>query len=354
MRGKAPPDPETLGLSSEDLTRMYRTMVLTRVLDRYLLRLQRMGKVALYAETIGEEAVGVGTGYALRPEDVLFPSYRELGAFLMRGVPVSEILDRMLNTVDDPLKGHEFVIFGDRRYNIVPAPTPVATQIPLAVGYAMASKVKGERIVVMTIFGDGATSKGDFHEGVNFASVHKPPVVFVCRNNQYAISTHVSKQTGSSTIAQKAVAYGLEGIRVDGNDVLAVYLTTRAVVERVRDGGAPVLIEALTYRLGAHTTSDDPKRYRTEEEVQRWAKLDPIERMRGYLIAKGVIDEERDVALRAEMEGLVAAEVERALQRPGLEPAVIFEDVYASPPWTLLEQAEELKELSGLQKVTKG
>ncbi|MEN3047160.1 MAG: pyruvate dehydrogenase (acetyl-transferring) E1 component subunit alpha [Candidatus Caldarchaeales archaeon] len=354
MGGKAPPDPETLGLSSDDLMKMYRTMVLTRALDRYLLRLQRMGKVALYAETIGEEAVGVGIAYALGSEDVLFPSYRELGAFLMRGVPVSEILDRMLNTVDDPLKGHEFAIFGDRRYNIVPAPTPVGTQIPLAVGYAMAAKIKGERIVVLTVFGDGATSKGDFHEGVNFASVHKPPVVFVCRNNQYAISTHVSKQTGSSTIAQKAVAYGLEGIRVDGNDVLAVYLTTKGVVERVRDGGAPVLIEALTYRLGAHTTSDDPKRYRTEDEVQRWAKLDPIDRMRAYLIAKGVIDEDRDAALRAEVDGLVAAEVERALRKPGPDPTVIFEDVYDSPPWILLEQSEELKELLGLQKVTKG
>ncbi|MDW8041620.1 MAG: thiamine pyrophosphate-dependent dehydrogenase E1 component subunit alpha [Nitrososphaerota archaeon] len=354
LGGKVPPDPEKLGLSSEDVLRMYRTMVLTRVLDRYLLRLQRMGKVALYAESLGEEAVGVGIAYALQQNDVLFPSYRELGAYLMRGVPVSEILDRMLYTVDDPLKGHEFAIFGDRRFNIVPSTTPVSTHIPLAVGYAMAAKIKLEKIVVVTVFGEGATSKGDFHEAVNFASVHKPPIVFICRNNQYAISTHISKQTGSSTIAQKAIAYGLEGIRVDGNDVLAVYATTKSTTDRVREGSPPVLVEALTYRMGAHTTSDDPKRYRTEEEVQRWAKFDPLERMRTYLISKGLMDEDRDAALKSEAEKFVSAEVERALQKPGPDPLVIFEDVYANPPQTVSEQLEELKERLGVQRVVRG
>ncbi|MCS7094333.1 MAG: pyruvate dehydrogenase (acetyl-transferring) E1 component subunit alpha [Thaumarchaeota archaeon] len=353
LGGKVLPDPEKIGVSSDDLLKMYKAMVLTRVLDRYILRLQRMGKVALYAESLGEEAVEVGVTQALQPRDVVFPTYRELGIYLTRGVPVAEILDRMTCTVDDPLKGHEFAIFGDKRFNIVPAPTPVSTQIPLAVGYAMAAKLKGEKMVVLTIFGDGATSKGDFHEGLNFASVHKPPVVFVCRNNQYAISTHISKQTGSSTIAQKAVAYGLEGVRVDGNDVLAVYLTTKAAVDRIREGAPPVLIEALTYRMGAHTTSDDPKRYRTEDETQSWAKLDPVSRMRDYLISKGVMDEEADSVLRSEVEREVAAEVEKVLQKSGPDPLVIFEDVYSDPPWTVLEQMEELKRMIGIQRVVR-
>jgi len=333
------------------LLRMYRLMVLTRVLDRYLLRLQRMGKVALYAEAMGEEAAMVGSALALQPEDVVFPSYRELGVFLTRGVPVSEILDRHLNTVDDPLKGHEFAVFGDRRFNIVPAPTPVSTQIPMAVGYALAFKIRGERRLVVTYFGDGATSKGDFHEGVNFASVYKPPIVFICMNNQYAISTPVSRQTGAATIAQKAIAYGLSGFRVDGNDVIAMYLVSRSVFEEVRDGGDPVLIEAVTYRLGAHTTSDDPKRYRSVEEVQQWMKRDPIERMRTYLIAKGVIDEEGDKALWSEIESLVSAEVERSLAKPGLDPEVIFEDVYAEPTPQLREQIDEFRQQLRAEKV---
>ncbi|MEM0375921.1 MAG: thiamine pyrophosphate-dependent dehydrogenase E1 component subunit alpha [Nitrososphaerota archaeon] len=334
--------------------RMYRLLVLTRALDRYLLRLQRMGKVALYAESLGEEAAMVGSALALRPEDVVFPSYRELGVYLTRGVPISEILDRQLNTVDDPLKGHEFAVFGDSRFNIVPAPTPVATQIPVAVGYALAFKIRGERRLAVTYFGDGATSKGDFHEGINFASVYKPPIVFICLNNQYAISTHVSRQTGAATIAQKAIAYGLSGYRVDGNDAIAMYLVSRSVFEEVREGGDPVLIEAVTYRLGAHTTSDDPKRYRSEEEVRYWMERDPIERMRSYLISKNVMGEEEDKALWAEVEALVSAEVEKALAKPGLDPMVIFEDVYAEPTPQLREQMEEFRQQLRMERVMRG
>jgi TPP-dependent pyruvate/acetoin dehydrogenase alpha subunit len=298
------------------LLRMYRLMVLTRVLDRYILRLQRMGKVALYAEAMGEEAAMVGSALALQPEDVVFPTYRELGVYIARGVPVSELLDRNLYTVDDPLKGHEFAVFGDRRFNIVPAPTPVSTQIPLAVGYALAFKIRGEKRLAVTYFGDGATSKGDFHEGINFASVYKPPVVFICLNNQYAISTPVSRQTGAATIAQKAIAYGLSGFRVDGNDVIAMYIVSRS-----------------------------------EEEVQQWMKRDPIERMRAYLIGKNVIDEEEDKALWSEIEAFVSAEVERALAKPGLDPEVIFEDVYAEPTPQLREQIDEFRQQLRAEKV---
>jgi pyruvate dehydrogenase E1 component alpha subunit len=221
----------------------------------------------------------------------------------------------------------------------------------MAVGYALAFKIRGERRLVVTYFGDGATSKGDFHEGVNFASVYKPPIVFICMNNQYAISTPVSRQTGAATIAQKAIAYGLSGFRVDGNDVIAMYLVSRSVFEEVRDGGDPVLIEAVTYRLGAHTTSDDPKRYRSVEEVQQWMKRDPIERMRTYLIAKGVIDEEGDKALWSEIETLVSAEVERSLAKPGLDPEVIFEDVYAEPTPQLREQIDEFRQQLRAERV---
>ncbi|MCE4602513.1 MAG: pyruvate dehydrogenase (acetyl-transferring) E1 component subunit alpha [Desulfurococcales archaeon] len=329
---------------------MYTYMVRARILDGWLLKLQRMGRVALHAPNKGQEAAAVGATLALKREDWLFPSYRELGALLVRGMTEEEILDRALTTIDDPLKGSDFAIYGHRKYNIVPAPVPVANQIPHAVGAALAAKIMGDKIVTMTFFGDGSTSRGDFHTGLNFAGVFKAPVVFVNQNNQWAISVPLKRQTASPTIAIKGVAYGVPGIRVDGNDVIAVYTVAMEAVERARSGEGPTLIEAVTYRLGPHTTADDPTRYRVEEEVREWERKEPLRRMRRYLISRGLLTEEEDKALWSEWEKRIEETVVKVLEKPPLPPEVVLEDVYEEPPWNLREQMRELRDSIRLLK----
>jgi len=328
-------------VSGQLLVSMYKDMVLARVLDGWLLRLQRMGLIGIHAPSEGEEAAYVGTAYALEGGDWVFPLYRELPVYVALKVPLGELLSRHFCNAEDRLKGHDFAIYGDRKYRIVPAPVPVSLHIASAVGFALAFKMRGLRHIVMNYFGDGATSKGDFHEALNFAGVFKAPVVFVCVNNQYAISVPFSRQTAAETVAQKAVAYGFEGLRVDGNDVVACYNAAVRAVQRARNGEGPTLLEALTYRLGPHTTADDPTRYRSLEEVEAWRKKDPIRRVRNYLIDKGLWSEADERALWAECEATVRAEVERCQRLPPLKPTVIFEDVYRDEPWHLAEQREE-------------
>lgn len=344
------PVDEEPSLPDKLLLDMYTYMIRARILDSWLLKLQRMGRVALHAPNKGQEASAVGATLALKREDWLFPSYRELGALLARGMSEEEILDRALTTIDDPLKGSDFAIYGHRKYNIVPAPVPVANQIPHAVGAAMAAKILGDRIVTMTFFGDGSTSRGDFHAGLNFAGVFKAPVVFVNQNNQWAISVPLKKQTAAPTIAVKGIAYGVPGVRVDGNDVIAVYTVAQEAVERARSGEGPTLIEAVTYRLGPHTTADDPSRYRGEEEVKEWERREPLRRMRRYLISQGLLTEEADRELWQEWEKRIEAIVVKVLEKPPLPPEVILEDVYSEPPWNLREQARELRESLRLLK----
>ena len=341
------PEPD---VSDQMLIDMYVYMVRARIIDSWLLKLQRMGRVALHAPNKGQEAASVGSALALRREDWMFPSYRELGAYLVRGMSEEEILDRALNTIDDPLKGSDFAIYGNRKYNIVPAPVPVANQIPHAVGAAIAARILGDDIVTMTYFGDGSTSRGDFHAAMNFAGVFKAPVVFVNQNNQWAISVPLRRQTASPTIAVKAIAYGVRGVRVDGNDVLAVYTTAREAVELARSGEGPTLIEAVTYRLGPHTTADDPSRYRSEEEVKEWERREPLRRFKLYLIKKGVLDEEEDKEIWSKWEEHTRKAVERVLEKPPLPPDVIFEGVYSEMPWHLKEQYMEFKESLKLLK----
>ena len=335
---------EDPGLPDSLLIDIYTYMVRTRIIDSWLLKLQRMGRVALHAPNKGQEAAAVGAAMALKKEDWLFPSYRELGALLVRGMSEEEILDRALTTIDDPLKGSDFAIYGHRKYNIVPAPVPVANQIPHAVGAAIAAKIMGDPIVTMTFFGDGATSRGDFHAGLNFAGVFKAPVVFVNQNNQWAISVPLRRQTAAPSIAIKGIAYGVPGVRVDGNDAIAVYIVAREAVDRARSGEGPTLIEALTYRLGPHTTADDPSRYRSEEEVREWERKEPIRRMKLYLVKNGILSEEDAERIREEWEKRIEETVVKVLEKPPLPPEVILEDVYSEPPWNLREQMEELRE----------
>ena len=328
----------------DKLLDMYVYMVRARILDDWLLRLQRVGKVALHAPNRGQEAVSVGATMALDRGDWLIPSYRELGAYLVKGMSEEEILDRAIANIDDVLRGSEFAVYGKRSVNLVPAPVPVGNQVPHAVGAAMAAKILGHRTVVMTIFGDGATSRGHFHAALNFAGVFKAPVVFVVQNNQWAISVPARRQTASVTFAIKGVAYGVPSVRVDGNDVLAVYTASREAVERARRGEGPTLIEAVTYRMGPHTTADDPSKYRDPEEVKLFERLDPIARFRKFLYKKGVLDEDQDKRIWEEWGSRIEATVKKCYDKPPLPVDVILENVYLKPTWNLVEQHEELRE----------
>ncbi|MCX8196243.1 MAG: pyruvate dehydrogenase (acetyl-transferring) E1 component subunit alpha [Acidilobaceae archaeon] len=331
-------------LGPEPLMRMYITMVRARILDEWLLRLQRVGKVALHAPNVGQEAAAAGSAMALREEDWLFPSYRELAAYIARGMNEEEILDRAMANIDDPLRGSEFVVYGHRKYNIVPAPVPVGSQVPLAVGAAMAAKILGHSVVTMAIFGDGATSRADFHAGLNFAGVFRAPVVFVIQNNAWAISMPSRRQTAAKTFALKGVAYGVPGVRVDGNDVIAVYTTASEAVERARAGEGPTLLEAVTYRLGPHTTADDPDRYRPREEAKAMEKFDPIRRLGKYLKARGIISEKEEREIWSEWGERIERIVKRCYEKPPLPPSVVLENVYSEPTWNLEEQMRELEE----------
>ena len=326
------------------MLKMYECMVLARCFDNIMVKLQRIGRIAAYTSSEGQEAVAVGAAKALRETDWIFPTYRETGAYIVRGVPLDILIARQFATAYDPLKGHEVLLFGDKRYRIVTGPGPVTAHICTSTGFALASKYRSEDVVVLTFFGEGATSKGDFHEGVNFAALFKAPIVFVCQNNQYAISTPISRQTASESIAIKAEAYGIEGKRIDGNDVVEVYQTVKQAVEKARNGDGPTLIEAVTYRLAAHSTADDPSRYRNNEEVEVWRKHDPLKLCQQLLEKMGLWDEEREKALWKKCEQQIMSKVEDMAKHPPLHPQAIFDDVYATPPWHLLEEAEDLKQ----------
>src|SRR5512145_2656962 len=262
-------------LSDAELRRMHRAMLLGRRLDERMIRLQRQGRIGTFAPIKGQEASQMGSVFALRRTDWMVPSFRETAAMVWRGWPIEKLLLFFAGYVEGGQPAPE--------QHDLPVTIPVATQLPHAVGLAYAAQYRGDDVVVMAYFGDGATSEGDFHEALNFAGVWHVPVVFVCQNNQWAISVPLKKQTHSRTLAQKALAYGLPGIQVDGNDVLAVYAASQQAVARARAGDGPTLIECVTYRLGMHTTADDPTKYRSEEEVKEWERRDPLTRFAEYL-----------------------------------------------------------------------
>ena len=319
-------------LDADDLKRLYRGMVLGRRLDERMLKLQRQGRIGTFAPIKGQEASQIGTVFTLTAKDWMVPSFRETAAMLWRGWPI----ERILGFYAGRLEGGQ----PDPEQRDLPVTIPVATQLPHAVGLAYGIQYRGEDSVVMVYFGDGATSEGDFHEAANFAGVWHGPVVFVCQNNQWAISVPLKKQTNSRTIAQKALAYGFPGIQVDGNDVLAVYAASRDAVEKARAGEGPTLIECVTYRLGVHTTADDPTKYRTDEEVKAWEQKDPLTRFRAYL--------ERKKLLGGSVEDEVDEEIARAVERfeamPPADPLGMFDHVYAELPPDLAAERAELAE----------
>ncbi|MGQ9750549.1 pyruvate dehydrogenase (acetyl-transferring) E1 component subunit alpha [Desulfosoma sp.] len=324
-------------LSQELLLKLHRFMVLGRRLDERMLQLQRQGRLGTFAPIKGQEASQLGAVAALEPRDWMVPSFRETAAQLWRGTPMESIL-LYFGGFDEGGR------IPDGQKDL-PVSIPVASQLLHAVGLAWAAKYRKCDEVAMTFFGDGATSEGDFHEALNFASVYQTPTVFVCQNNQWAISIPRSKQTRSRTLAQKALAYEMPGLQVDGNDVLAVYTAAAEAVQRARSGSGPTFIECVTYRMAMHTTADDPTRYRTEAEVAEWARKDPIIRFEKYLVAKGLIDSQGMEAVASEADAAIQQAVQRyeALTKTLVDPLQMFEHHFEQLPAHLLEQQDELR-----------
>jgi pyruvate dehydrogenase E1 component alpha subunit len=325
---------EDTELSAERLVELYRWMVFLRVFDENCLRMQRQGRLGTYAPSAGQEAAQIGSASALEPQDWVIPSYRDHAALIMRGLPPEYILIYW--------NGSEEGSRIPQGVNVFPVSIPISTQLCHAVGYGWAAKIKGDDVATIAYFGDGGTSEGDFHEAANFAAVFEAPTVFFCSNNQYAISYPRVKQTRSKTIAQKAIAYGMPGVQVDGNDLLAVYKVTREAVRRAHEGKGPTLIEAVTYRFGPHTTADDPKRYRNEEEVAEWKKKDPLLRMRSYLTARGMWSDGLEEEWGNEVIYRVKQAVEKYERMPKRDYPEIFKYVYAEMTPSLERQMKEL------------
>ena len=316
------------------LLALYRGMVLTRAFDLKAVSLQRTGRLGTYAVSLGQEAVAVGIASAMRQEDVLLPSYRDNGTLLWRGTKMEEILlfwggDERGNLSSGP--AHDF-----------PYCIPVGSQAPQAAGVAYAFKLRKEPRVAVCLFGDGATSKGDVWEAMNFAGVHKLPLLFVANNNQWAISVPLKLQTASQTLAQKAIAAGFTGEQVDGNDIIAVRAAAEEAIAQARAGGGPRLIEALTYRLSDHTTADDAARYRPPEEVQTRWKEEPIARLRAYLVSQKAWGKAQEEELAAECQKEIEAAIERYLASSPRAPETMFDHLYAELPRTYASQRAQL------------
>jgi 2-oxoisovalerate dehydrogenase E1 component alpha subunit len=317
-------------------------MVVARITDERCLSLQRQGRIGFYAPLMGQEAAQVGASRALAPEDWVFPAYRELAVALARGVSLRAIFDQLLGNADDRIKGRQMPNhFGFRDVNFVVASSPIGTQITQAVGAAMGAQRRGDPIVTIAFFGDGATSSNDFHAGLNFAGVFRTPTVFFCQNNQWAISMPRERQTRSATLAEKASAYGFPGVVVDGNDVRAVYAAVREARARAVSGGGPTLIEAEVYRFGPHSTSDDPKRYRTDEQLSAARERDPIGRLKSELISLGKWSEESDKVLWENSRTVVAETFEAAEKARPLDPRSVFDDVFETLTPRLAEERSE-------------
>jgi pyruvate dehydrogenase E1 component alpha subunit len=326
-------DPD-VGLSDEQLRELLRFMIRSRRLDRECMALQRQGELTVYPPFEGQEAAQVGSAFALGTGDMAFPTFRELAAAVVRGVDVVEYLEYHRGTWHggpyDPIAT-----------GFAPICVPVATQIVHAVGWALGAKLDGSGACALAYFGDGSASEGDFHEGANMAAVFGVPAILFCQNNGWAISVPLAQQT-LAPIADRAAGYGIPGIRVDGNDVLAVYAVTRAAVERARAGEGPTLVEAMTYRIGPHSTADDASRYRTDDEVAGWRARDPIDRFARYLLAVGIADDEFRATCEADAETWVA-EIRRGITAIGAPPTgEVFDHAFAEPPATLAPQRGEL------------
>src|SRR3954465_7599903 len=334
---------ETPPIPREILLRLYREMVRLRTLDERMMTLQRQGRVGFYGACTGEEAATLASAIALEQSDWIFPALREGGAMLLRGFPLVPYLCQVFGNAGDETKGRQMPShMASKSVNQVSWSSCIGTQLPQAVGAAMAARIKGDRTVVAAYMGDGATSEGDFHVAMNFAGVFKPAVVFICQNNHWAISVPTAKQTASESIAIKATAYGFPGVKVDGNDAVVVYRAVKEAVDRARNGGGPALIECETYRIGAHSSSDDPTRYRDEREVETWRKRDPIDAFRTRLVAAGIWTDAKDGELREKLAAEGNGAIAEAEKKPAPPRETLFEDVYSSPPWFLREEREEM------------
>jgi pyruvate dehydrogenase E1 component alpha subunit len=322
--GDTVPDGAVAGLADSDLLELHRQLVLLRTYDERSVVYHRQGRIGTYAIYWGHEAMQVGAAYALDPEDWIFPSYRESAIGLLRGLPAATILSWW--------RGHPAGWWDPQEFRVASVCVPIATHVPHAAGLAWGKRLRGEQTCALVFFGDGATSEGAFHEGANFAAVMRAPLVLLCNNNQWAISTPLEAQTAASALVDKAVGYGMPGVRVDGGDVLAVYEAVAEAVERARAGDGPTFIEAVTYRAAPHATADDPSVYIDPERVEEERRNECVGRFEGYLRRRGLLTDElaesvREGALAVLRDGIVAAEAE-----PPADPSEVFDHAYVDPP----------------------
>ncbi len=325
------------------LLRAYREMKRLRLLDARMILLQRQGRIGFYGACTGQEATPIATALAIEPADWVFQALRESVMMLVRGLPLSTYLAQIYGNSGDILKGRQMPShMSARQVNQVSWSSVIGPQVPQAVGAAWAAKLKGERTITVGFLGDGATSEPDFQTAMNFAGVFKTPCVIICQNNHWAISVPTARQSASATLAIKGRAFGVPSVRVDGNDLLAVYKAVTEAVTRARSGGGATFIEALTYRIGAHSTSDDPSRYRSQAEVELWMTRDPLARLRAHLALQGLIDEARDADLEQALNAEIAEAIAQVEPLPPPARETLFDDVYAELPWHLREQRDEL------------
>lgn len=332
-------DPE---LSREEASMFYETMTLLRRIDERGWKLQRSGRIAFWIPMRGQEALQVGATHAMHPDDWIFRAHREMAPWLMRGASLELMFAQFFGAAQEPQKGRRLpCLIGNRSINLVQGPTQVGSFIPHACGVAWAAKLKGSDVKVLGLFGDGATSRSEFHSAMNFAGIQRPPVVFLCVNNSWAVSTPLDSQTAQDNFASKGNAYGVRNIRVDGNDPLAVYSAVRDARASVDQEG-PILIEAITYRLGYHTSSDNPDLYRREQELELWAEWDPLKRFRRYLEHRDWWSDKEDEALQQRNEDRIqqAIDAASAMEIPG--PGSQFEDIFEQSNWMLDQQRERL------------
>ncbi|MBV9528137.1 3-methyl-2-oxobutanoate dehydrogenase (2-methylpropanoyl-transferring) subunit alpha [Sphingomonas sp.] len=345
-RATGPWDPK---LDADTLRKILRDMVTVRIFDDRMYRAQRQGKTSFYMKCTGEEAIATAAAAAMPADDMHFPTYRQQGLLVARGYPLTEMMNQIYSNRGDKLRGRQLpIMYSDKRHGFFSISGNLGTQFPQAVGWAMASAIKGDSRIAMGWIGDGATAEGDFHSAMTFAAVYNVPVILATVNNQWAISSFSGIAGGErATFAQRAVGYGIAGLRVDGNDALAVYAAVKWASDRARTNSGPTLIEFFTYRAEGHSTSDDPSGYRPTNEAKLWPLGDPVERLKAHLIALGEWDEDRHSAMTAECDSAVRA-AQKESEKLGILPeqgkddiGSMFDDVYAEVPWHLAEQREQ-------------
>ena len=332
-------DREVAGVGEPELLELYRSMVLLRTYDERSLVYHRQGRIGTYAMFWNHEAMQAGSAHALDDGDWIFPSYRESAIGLLRGMPPATVLQWW--------RGHPAGWWNPLDYNVASICVPIGTHVPHAAGLAWGKKLKGESACALVYFGDGATSEGSFHEGANFAAVMNAPLILFCNNNQWAISTPVSEQTRAEALVDKAVGYGIPGVRVDGGDVLAVFEATREAVERARGGGGPTFVEAVSYRAAPHGTADDPRAYIDQERVEQEKRNECLGRYERYLHRLGVLGDDLEVGIKAEALEAMRKGIADAEAEPDADVALLFDHAYANPPASFQADLDELRSILG-------